>query len=87
MEMRKVKTHHRRRRRSSEISYENPNVRTIHKPRKRIRTATDDLPIDLVLEILHRQDLKSTMQCKSMSKEWCSVIADPIFARCFVNNW
>ena len=73
------------RRSSSVISYyENSDV---HKRRKRTRTATaiDDLPIDLVLEILHRLDLKSATQCKSLSKEWCSVITDPFFARCFVN--
>ena len=76
-------------RRSSVISYyENSDV---HKRRKRMRmrtrtaTAIDDLPIDLVLEILHRLDLKSATRCKSVSKEWCSVITDPFFARCFVN--
>ena len=31
----------------------NSDVRTIHKPQKKMRTATDDLPIDLVLKILH----------------------------------
>ena len=79
MEMRKVKKHHRRRRSSSSsvISYyENSDV---HKRN------IDDLPIDLVLEILHRLDLKSATRCKSVSKEWCSVITHPFFARCFVN--
>ncbi|XP_065622519.1 F-box protein At3g26010-like [Quercus suber] len=81
MEMRKVKKHLRRR--SSVISYyENSDV---HKRRKRTATAIDDLPIDLVLEILHRLDLKSATLCKSVSKEWCSVITHPFFARCFVN--
>ena len=73
------------RRSSSVISYyENSDV---HKRRKRTRTATaiDDLPIDIVLEILHRLDLKSATRCKSVSKEWCSVITHPFFARCFVN--
>ena len=71
MEIRKVKKHHRRRRRrrrSSVISYtlddENSDVRTIYK-RKRMRTsmamAIDDLPIALVLDILHRLDLKFAM--------------------------
>ncbi|XP_050285326.1 putative F-box protein At3g23950 isoform X2 [Quercus robur] len=85
MEMRKVKKHHRRSSSSSSsvISYyENSDV---HKRRKRTATAIDDLPIDLVLEILHLLDLKSATRCKSVSKEWCSVITDPFFARCFVN--
>ncbi|XP_050285371.1 putative F-box protein At3g23970 isoform X1 [Quercus robur] len=81
MEMRK---HHRRSSSSSSVIsyYENSDV---HKRRKRTATAIDDLPIDLVLEILHRLDLKSATRCKSVSKEWCSVITDPFFARCFVN--
>ena len=88
-EMRKVKKHHRRRRRrrSSVISNENSDVRTIHMPQKRMRPATDDLLIDLVLEILHRLDLKSATSCKSVSKEWCFVITNPFFTRCFVYHW
>uniref|UniRef100_A0A7N2LK19 F-box domain-containing protein n=1 Tax=Quercus lobata TaxID=97700 RepID=A0A7N2LK19_QUELO len=88
MEMRKVKKHHRRSSSSVISYYENSDA---HKRRKRMRTRTrmataiDDIPIDLVLEILHRLDLKSATRCKSMSKEWCSVITDPFFARCFVN--
>lgn len=82
MEIRKVKKHHRRSSSSLISYYENSDV---HKRRKR-RTATDDLPIDLVFEILHRLDLKSATRCKSVSKEWCSVITHPFFVRCFVNS-
>ena len=63
--------------------------RTIQK-RKRTRTRTpttiDDLPKSLVLEILHRLDFKSAMRWRSVSKEWCSVVSDPSFARYFVNR-
>ena len=85
MKMRKVKKHHRRR--SCVILYESSNLRTIHKPRKRMRTAIDYLLIDLVLEILHPLDLKFATRCKSASKKWCFVVTNPFFAQCLVNNW
>nr|POE74885.1 f-box protein [Quercus suber] len=51
-----------------------------------LRQTIDDLPESLVLEILHRLDFKSAMRCRSVSKEWCSVVSDPSFARYFVNR-
>nr|POE61801.1 hypothetical protein CFP56_59515 [Quercus suber] len=86
MEMRKVKKHHRRR--SSVISYyENSDV---HKRRKRTRTATaiDDLPIDLVLEILHsalisgqRMDISSCHWRRNLILNLCLT-----FHQCIKNN-
>uniref|UniRef100_A0A7N2LMZ1 F-box domain-containing protein n=1 Tax=Quercus lobata TaxID=97700 RepID=A0A7N2LMZ1_QUELO len=52
----------------------------------KITTTFDDLPISLMLEILHRLDIKSVMLFKSVSKEWCSVVSVPSFARYFVNR-
>ena len=89
---RNVKKHHSRRSRRmlvSYLSYQDSDVRRIQKrKRTRTRTATtiDDLPKSLVLEILHRLDFKSAMRCRSVSKEWCSVVLDPSFARYFVKR-
>ena len=91
MERRNVKKHHSRSRQMlvSYLSYQDSDVRRIQK-RKRMRTRTattiDDLPKSLMLEILHRLDFKSAMQCRFVSKEWCSVVSDPSFARYFVNR-
>ena len=63
--------------------------RTIHKRKRtwtRTPTTIDDLPKSLVLEILHQLDFKSAMRCRFVSKEWCSVVSDPFFARYFVNR-
>ena len=91
MERRNVKKHHSRSRQMlvSYLSYQDSDVRRIQK-RKRMRTRTattiDDLPKSLMLEILHRLDFKSAMQCRFVSKEWCSVVSDPSFTRYFVNR-
>ena len=92
IERRNVKKNHSRRSHrmlDSYLSYQDSDVRRIQKrKRTRTRTATtiDDLPKSLVLEILHQLDFKSAMRCRFVSKEWCSVVSDPFFARYFVNR-
>lgn len=43
----------------------------------------EDLPISLLSEILYRLDLKSTMRCKSVARQWYYLISGLSFANDF----
>ncbi|KAI9091079.1 hypothetical protein K1719_028349 [Acacia pycnantha] len=46
------------------------------------RTSVTDLPYDIITSILFLLPIKSILICKSVCKEWYTIISDPHFAQC-----